>query len=99
MQFLVTYDIPQEYNNIRTRVARILKSWGLERIQYSVFMGDLTRNEAETVALYIKDTLKEIPADIRMIPICKNCLREIIIVSENLLSDSSEEELTEVTFF
>lgn len=97
MIYLVTYDVPQEYNPIRTRIAQVLKNWGLDRLQYSVFVGELTRNEAETVALRIKDILGITPADVRMVPICKNCLDTILVVSENQAQEMAEEELSGVT--
>lgn len=97
MLYIVTYDVPQEFNPVRTRVARILKNWGLERLQYSVFIGELTRNEAETIAMQIKDVLHALPADIRMIPICKNCRDQILVVSEKPCTEDLEEGFTEVT--
>jgi len=98
MLYLVSYDIPQEFNPIRTRVARILKNWGLERLQYSVFIGYLTRNEAETISMEIKEILHGAPADIRIIPICKNCQKATLIVSVNPYLEGIDEGPPEVTF-
>lgn len=97
MRYIVLYDVPQEFNPIRTRLARVLKNWGLERLQYSVFIGNLTRNEAETISLELKDLLHEIPADVRIIPICKNCTDTMLIVSENPFAESLEEGISQVT--
>jgi len=43
MMYLISYDI--SLSSVRTRVAKELLKAGLERIQYSVFAGDLTDAE------------------------------------------------------
>ncbi|MHA1252565.1 MAG: CRISPR-associated endonuclease Cas2 [Candidatus Helarchaeota archaeon] len=85
MLYLVTYDVPQEYPKLRNRIVNILKGWGLIRIQYSVFIGNLTKNNAEAVALQITSVAKGLPMDVRIFRICKNCIENSIIVSENPL--------------
>ncbi|MHA1280092.1 MAG: CRISPR-associated endonuclease Cas2 [Candidatus Helarchaeota archaeon] len=80
MFYLVTYDIPQEYPKIRARVASILLNYGLERLQYSVFIGRLTGNQAETVSMRLSAVVEPIEADVRMFPICENCLRKLVTV-------------------
>ncbi|MHA1380735.1 MAG: CRISPR-associated endonuclease Cas2 [Candidatus Helarchaeota archaeon] len=82
MKFLVVYDIPQEYNRIRSRIVRILQDHGLERIEFSVFLGDLTRNEAETVSMKLESVVQKVPADVRLFALCQNCLDKSIIVKE-----------------
>ena len=43
MRYVVIYDVSDD--NLRTLVAETLKDYGLQRIQYSGFMGDLRRDE------------------------------------------------------
>jgi len=83
MMYLVTYDIPQEYPKIRRKITLILKNWGLTHLQYSVFMGELSRNNAESIALQIQALVRNISSDIRMFPICQSCLAKAIIISQN----------------
>jgi CRISPR-associated protein Cas2 len=80
MLYLVTYDVPEQYNPIRTRIAAVLKNYGLERLQFSVFIGELTPNQAETVSLHINDILGRIEADVRMFPICERCYQKLITI-------------------
>jgi len=80
MKFLVTYDVPQEYNPVRNRIAQVLKNYGLERIEFSVFLGDLTRNEAEMLSMRLEDLVKSVPADVRLFALCQKCLDNSIVV-------------------
>jgi CRISPR-associated protein Cas2 len=41
MRYLLIYDIP--HDGVRTKVADACLDYGLERIQYSAFQGELTR--------------------------------------------------------
>lgn len=78
--YLVTYDIPEEFNPIRTRIIAVLKNYGLDRLQYSVFIGRLTPNQAETVRLHLDEVIGAIDADVRMFPICEKCIAKLITV-------------------
>ena len=49
---MVLYDVPDD--NLRTRVSEACKDYGLERIQYSAFLGQLTRNRTEELAQRLK---------------------------------------------
>jgi len=82
MKFLVVYDIPQEFNRIRTKIVQILQDHGLERIEFSVFLGNMTRNEAETVSMKLESVVRKVPADVRLFALCQNCIDKSIIVKE-----------------
>ncbi|MHA1265549.1 MAG: CRISPR-associated endonuclease Cas2 [Candidatus Helarchaeota archaeon] len=88
--YLVTYDIPQEENAVRSRVAMILKNYGLDRLQYSVFIGYLTPNQAETVSMRLADVTAGIEADVRMFPICDRCFRKLITVKSKKSLEQEE---------
>jgi CRISPR-associated protein Cas2 len=49
---LVIYDIP--HDGTRTKVADCCLDYGLDRIQYSAFTGELTRTHQEELLLRIK---------------------------------------------
>ncbi len=53
----VLYDI--ENDRSRSRVARFCKQTGLYRVQLSVFVGMLGRNEKDTLALKIGEEINE----------------------------------------
>lgn len=71
MKYLVCYDIQE--NRIRNKVAKLLESHAI-RIQYSVFLGDFTENEAKALRqelLAITENSEE--RTLMMTPICANC--------------------------
>ena len=78
--YVVTYDVPATDNATREKLAHALKAAGLVRIQYSVFMGFLSRNEAEAVALKAQAILGSIDADVRVVPVCKHCQAKLMQV-------------------
>ena len=90
MLYLITYDVPEEYPKLRRKISLILKNWGLQRIQYSVFIGDISRNFAETIALQINEVIKNEPADVRIFPICQKCLEKAIIIANNNLYEKEK---------
>lgn len=52
MRCLVVYDISED--KLRTKVADILLDYGLDRIQYSAFVGKLARTHVEELCLKVK---------------------------------------------
>lgn len=90
MKLLVIYDVPEKYDDHRTKIAQILKNYGLKRIEYSVFFGNSTINLMETIAMRLESIVKKIQADIRMFPICKNCLEKSLVVKENNIFNFEE---------
>lgn len=55
MLYLASYDI--ENNGLRTKVANKLLDFGLERIQYSVFVGSLDEPQKERLTAWVKQKL------------------------------------------
>lgn len=69
MYTLVIYDIPDD--NKRTKIADICLDYGLDRIQYSAFTGNLSRNHQQELFQRLKRTLASRPGKILLIPICE----------------------------
>lgn len=65
---ILIYDIPDD--RIRHKVSERCKDYGLDRIQYSAFAGDLDRNRREELMLRLKKTLGEKAGNIRLQPVC-----------------------------
>ncbi|MCL4387457.1 MAG: CRISPR-associated endonuclease Cas2 [Patescibacteria group bacterium] len=57
MIYWVIYDISK--NKIRSKIANICKDYGLKRVQKSIFLGILTQNKAEMLALEVQNVLKK----------------------------------------
>lgn len=68
MKVLLIYDI--SHDGARTKVAELCLDYGLDRIQYSAFLGQLSRTHQEELVLKIKKKLGQRGADVRLIPIC-----------------------------
>ncbi|MHA1679578.1 MAG: CRISPR-associated endonuclease Cas2 [Promethearchaeota archaeon] len=80
MLWFVAYDIPATHDRWRFRVARELSNAGLFRIQYSVFMGELSNNAMKSCKLIIDSMLSRnrVPADIRFLPLCRTCEKKAL---------------------
>lgn len=69
MKCLLVYDIPDD--RIRTRVADICLDYGLDRIQYSAFLGDLERTHQEELMIKLAKRLGKQPGNIQLFPLCE----------------------------
>ncbi len=80
MKCLLVYDIRDD--RIRTRVADICLDYGLDRIQYSAFLGDLERTHQEELMKKLAKRLGKQPGNIQLFPLCETDWRQrkVIIV-------------------
>ncbi len=69
MQTLVVYDIPSD--KLRNRIAETCKDYGLERIQWSAFMGELDHYRRGELALKLGRTLGREDGSIHLYPLCE----------------------------
>ena len=69
MKCLLVYDIPDD--STRTRVADICLDYGLDRIQYSAFLGDLVKTHQEELMMKVAKRLGKRPGNIQLFPICE----------------------------
>ena len=74
---LVIYDIPDD--RVRHKVSERCKDYGLSRIQYSAFAGDLDRNRREELMLRLKKTLGKKEGNVRLQPVCA---RDVALAKE-----------------
>ena len=83
MNCLVVYDIPSDKK--RTKIADICLDYGLERIQYSAFLGDLSHNQRDELLQKLKRTLGKEAGKIHLFPICEKDMKLVqsIIREEN----------------
>lgn len=82
MKCLVIYDIPDD--KIRTKIADFCLDYGLDRIQYSAFIGDLSNNHQEELMLKLDRRLGKAPGRIDLFPICKEDWRSRISIHREL---------------
>ena len=69
MMTLLIYDIP--HDGARTKVSELCLDYGLERVQYSAFEGQLRRTHQEELMLKVKKVLGKRAGDVRLISICE----------------------------
>jgi CRISPR-associated protein Cas2 len=60
-------------------VAKICKGYGLFRVQKSAFLGDLNRNEADSLALEC-DSMIEESDSVFVFPMCEDCFDKIKLI-------------------
>lgn len=71
---IVIYDI--EDDKVRYRVSEACKDYGLERIQYSAFSGQLNRNKREELYLKLSKIIKHKTGKIIIQPVCEKDVKE-----------------------
>lgn len=76
----VFYDVPDD--RLRYRIADMLMNYGLERLQKSVFVGKLTYNKAEELAMILDDLIGREEADVRIIFVPPSFENKVIVVRE-----------------
>lgn len=77
MLYWVIYDIGS--NKSRTKVSNACKNYGLIRAQKSVFIGGLTKNRAEMLAMTVKEILGDSKDAVFLLPQCESCFASKII--------------------
>ena len=91
LQTYVIYDI--EDDRIRYRISEICRDYGLERIQYSAFLGPLSRNKREELFLKLSETIEEHTGKIIVQPICeKDSKVQLVIINEKNKKNSLDEK-------
>lgn len=77
---LVLYDV--ENDRIRDRLADLCMNYGLERIQFSAFLGKINRNRRQELSLRIQDLIGNKSARVRVIPILEEAFKEMWILDQ-----------------
>jgi CRISPR-associated protein Cas2 len=75
---LVVYDIVDD--RVRARVAEACLDYGLQRIQYSAFLGDLSRNHQDELLQRLRRQLGRTTGHVVLFPLCEpdfRCRREV----------------------
>ena len=78
---LVIYDISDDSK--RTKLSSYLKQYGLQRIQYSGFKGELDANDRHVLVQEAGKFLSNEEDSIYIIPVCSSCMRTVSIVSKS----------------
>lgn len=75
MHVLIIYDVQDD--KVRTRVANACKDYGLYRVQYSAFKGELSINRMQELFIRLKKILGVDVGNIQMYPICEKDIKQV----------------------
>lgn len=67
MRYLLIYDIP--HDGVRTKVADACLDYGLERVQYSAFLGELNKTHQRELWLLIERRVGKHAASVQLYPL------------------------------
>ena len=74
------YDIKKD--KARTKIAQLCKKVGLYRVQYSVFLGTLNKNQKDTLELQITTHINELTDSVYIFPMSKNELQDTTLLGQ-----------------
>ena len=76
----VVYDIKKD--KIRNAVAKTCKQFGLYRVQYSVFLGVLTKNQLDSLGIAMEDLINVKTDSVYIFPMSREELRVTILLGQ-----------------
>lgn len=88
MHCLLIYDIPED--KIRSKVADACLDYGLDRIQYSAFYGDISRNLQEELFQKVTDLLRKQPGSVQLMAVCETDWRGRLVYEKSSLIAAEE---------
>jgi CRISPR-associated protein Cas2 len=85
---IVVYDISDD--RTRTKVADICLDYGLDRIQYSAFEGELVRTHQEELMLRLQEQLGKHSGNIQLYPLCERDWQQRTVVDRRAEGGASD---------
>lgn len=76
----VMYDIKED--RIRTKVSKFCVQSGLNRVQYSVFLGQIEPNEKDILMLKCQQIINEETDSVYIFPMSKDELRDTVLLGQ-----------------
>lgn len=76
----VIYDIVDTKK--RTKVAKACKNIGLYRVQKSVFLGNLNKNEIDEIAIKCSDIIDEDEDSVYIFPMCDDDFKKVKLLGQ-----------------
>lgn len=78
---LLVYDIA--HDGTRTRISETCRDYGLERIQFSAFLGDLSRNHQIELFRKVRVQLGKRTGKVQLFPLCEKDIRQRLEVIQD----------------
>jgi len=95
MLTLTIYDISDDRR--RTALSKMLQDYGLHRIQYSGYLGDLNANDREILSKEVGKFVESETDSVYIIPLCDRDAKTCRIVSKNKISIIDKDTVTIVS--
>jgi len=76
----VMYDIKKD--KARTKIAKACEQSGLNRVQYSVFLGTLEKNEKDTLEIIINELMDKKTDSVYIFPMSKDELKQTVLLGQ-----------------
>lgn len=92
----VMYDIVND--RARSRVAKYCKQAGLYRVQYSVFLGTINREEKDVLSLQIEQELDLDTDKVYIFPMSESALKQTICLGQALDKKLVKDEVKAIFF-
>jgi CRISPR-associated protein Cas2 len=73
LRHIIIYDVTDD--NLRNQVSEILKDYGLERIQYSAFLGQLRHDELNSLLVDLRELIGPDAESVQIYPVCDSCYK------------------------
>lgn len=92
----VMYDIKED--KARNRIAKMCKQAGLYRVQYSVFLGQMTPNHKDELSLRIESEIDEEADSVYIFPMAKDELQQTHLLGQAFDKDFVTDEVRSLFF-
>lgn len=96
MLIWVMYDIKKD--KPRTKIAKLCKQAGLYRVQYSVFLGEISGNDKDALGLQIEELIDEETDSVYLFPMSKDELRETVLLGQAFDKEMVTDEVKALFF-
>lgn len=87
----VVYDITED--KARKKISDACKNYGLERVQWSVFLGHLNSNQKDELALRCKELMDEEKDSVYLFPMCEDDFKKVVLLGESFDRDVVNNQL------
>lgn len=83
------YDITE--TKIRNKIVKLVQEYGLYRVQKSVFLGNIEKNDLDEIILQSEELINKETDSVYIFPMCKKDFKSVILQGQafdkNLVSD------------
>jgi len=90
------YDISK--TKIRNKIIKFCKNKGLYRVQKSVFLGDINKNELDELKLQSENEIEPETDSVYIFPMCQEDFKKVILLGQAFDKELVSDEILEKFF-